>query len=107
MKSQHQKILNLLSDGAWHCGQEINDLYIKDDRKRLSELRQMGYAIETAPCNLKDHIHNSKIVMRRLVAKIQQAVVIEVKSKEEVSKAVNEFLKDHPSIDRKVKQIAL
>lgn len=69
MKKQthHSKILKLLSDQKWHCGLDIQKLFIRDDRKRISELNQSGYLIEGEPCDL--HIHNSRIFMRRLVRK--------------------------------------
>lgn len=65
MLSACQKILNLLSDHKWHCGQELNDLYIKDDRRRITDLKRKGYQIESQLCNL-GHIHNSRLYMRRL-----------------------------------------
>ena len=51
MKSHHKKILALLSDKKWHCGSEITDLFIKDDRKRISELNKSGYLIIGERCN--------------------------------------------------------
>ena len=64
-KSHHSKILNLLSDGEYHCGLEINRLKIKDDRKRISELNKSGYLILGEVCDI--HPHDSRLFMRRLV----------------------------------------
>jgi hypothetical protein len=64
-KSNHTKILELLADKKWHCGNEITKLYLKDDRKRISELNHSGYLIEGMPCDL--HSHDSRLFMRRLI----------------------------------------
>lgn len=61
---QQKLLLDMLADMKWHC--PTNELFIKDDRKRFSELRQKGYVFESIPCEL--HNHNSRVVMRRLVS---------------------------------------
>src|SRR3990167_7880940 len=61
---QQNQILNMHEDGQWHC--PTKELYMKDDRKRYSELRQKGYVFESIPCNL-GHNHNSGVFMRRLI----------------------------------------
>lgn len=66
-ETNHSKILKLLSDKKWHCGNEITKLYLKDDRKQISELNQSGYLIIGEPCNI--HIHSSRLFMRKLVRK--------------------------------------
>lgn len=66
-KSHHSKIINLLEDKKWHCGTEITKLFIKDDRKRISELNHSGYLIVGEPCDL--HVHSSRIFMRKLFRK--------------------------------------
>jgi hypothetical protein len=63
--SHHTKILNLLDDNNWHCGNEITNLYIKDDRKRISELNKAGYKIVGEPCDM--HKHTSRVYKRRLI----------------------------------------
>lgn len=65
--SHHQKILKLLSDGKWHCGNEITSLFIKDDRKRISELREKGYNIISELCDCGRHTSN--IFKRKLIDK--------------------------------------
>lgn len=63
--SHHSKIIKLLSDREWVCGLEIQKLFIRDDRKRISELNHSGYLIVGEPCDL--HPHDSRIFMRKLV----------------------------------------
>lgn len=65
MTPQHNKILNLLSDNRWHCGTEILQLFIKDDRKRISELKKMGYVILSERCDCGKH--NSNTFKRKLI----------------------------------------
>ena len=57
----------MLNDGQWHC--PTNELYMKDDRKRLSELNQIGFQIIGEKCNL-GHNHNSRVLMRKLVKQV-------------------------------------
>lgn len=84
--SATQKILNLLSDQKWHCGQEITNLYIKDDRRRITDLKKIGYVIESQRCNLPGHIHPSGLFMRRLVGTPQDYVRPESSFSKTVSK---------------------
>ena len=53
----------MLSDGEYHC--PTNELFMKDDRKRFSELRRKGFEFESPLCNL--HSHTPKVVMRRVL----------------------------------------
>ena len=63
---QQTQIINLLSDGEYHC--PTAELFMKDDRKRISELRKMGYEFDSPPCDKKCGInHSSRVVMRALV----------------------------------------
>ena len=61
-----QKIVDVLRDFEWHC--VFGELVMKDDRKRISEIRpklqEKGYDIESQSCNLHDH--KSRIFMRRI-----------------------------------------
>lgn len=65
LSPQEKLIVNLLSDGAWHC--PTKELFMKDDRARISALRKKGYVIGdklcTGTCGMK---HYSKPKMRRL-----------------------------------------
>lgn len=41
--------------------------YMKDDRKRISELNRMGYVITGRPCDGRCGInHSSRLFMRRM-----------------------------------------
>lgn len=63
----HKKILDYLADGKWHCMANAH-FYMKDDRKRISELNAMGYAIEGTKCDKRCGVaHSSNIFMRRLL----------------------------------------
>lgn len=61
---QHIKILDLHADNEWHCSTEIE--FIRDQRKRISELNAGGYTFEAMKCNL-GHNHNANLLMRRLM----------------------------------------
>ena len=70
-KTQHEKILDIHSDGQWHCSTEIE--YIRDQRKRISELNaeqreKTGYDMfEAISCDGRcGKTHNSRLFMRRL-----------------------------------------
>lgn len=64
--SQQQQILNYLSDREWHCMANAN-FYMKDDRKRISELRDQGHIILSQPCDGRCGVkHNSRLLMRKL-----------------------------------------
>lgn len=60
---QHKRILDWLEDGNYHCGVEMT--YMIDMRKRVSEMKVLGYEIEGKRCNL--HRHDSGVYMRRWV----------------------------------------
>ncbi len=66
---QQQKIIDYLQDGEWHCMASV-DFYMKDDRKRISELIAKGYVIEGESCKSIESgcakQHSSKVYMRRL-----------------------------------------
>ncbi len=45
------------------------ELYMKDDRKRFSELREMGFVFaERKRCEIPEHRHDSKSYLRKLLA---------------------------------------
>lgn len=65
---QQKKILDYLADGEWHCMANAN-FYMKDDRKRISELNDKGYDIQGERCKGMCGIkHSAGIYMRRLAA---------------------------------------
>lgn len=72
--SQQQQILEYLSDGEWHCMANAN-FYMKDDRKRISELREQGHVILSQPCDGRCGVkHNSRLLMRKLYGNKNQEV---------------------------------
>lgn len=63
---QQQKIIDYLQDGNWHCMANV-DFFMKDDRKRISELNARGYEIEGTTCDGRCKInHSARIFMRRI-----------------------------------------
>lgn len=69
MKSTHHKqLLELHKNGDWVCSTIIE--YMRDHRKRYSELSQKGYTFEAKPCNKQCGTqHSSRLFMRRLESK--------------------------------------
>ncbi len=64
---QQQKLIDLHQTGEWVCSTEIE--YMRDHRKRYSELTSKGYVFEAEPCDGKNFcgvLHSSKVFMRRL-----------------------------------------
>lgn len=69
LSPQEKLIVTLLNDGAWHC--VTKELFIKDDRARISALNKKGYVINgekwcEGACGVK---HYAKLKMRRLEGK--------------------------------------
>ena len=64
MTPQQKRIIEIQEDGTWHC--PTKELFMKDDRKRYSELRQKGYVFDSRPCEL-GHNHLSRVFMRKLI----------------------------------------
>ena len=64
--TDHQRIKKWLSDGQWHCSTELD--YMRDARKRMSELVKGGVPIEGISCDGRcGKVHKSKTLkMRRL-----------------------------------------
>lgn len=57
MNTQYQKILELHSDGKWHCNAEYWRLFIRSPHKRRSEMERMyGVRFEWIPC---EHSHRN------------------------------------------------
>lgn len=63
---QQKLIVDYLQEGTWKCMASAQ-FYMKDDRKRISELNAKGYEIEGVPCDKRCGInHSSKVFMRRI-----------------------------------------
>ena len=75
--SQHDQILQLLSDGLPHCMTELRDgLYCYDIRKRLSEIKRSGVNLISRPCGGScGKRHTSNLHEWRLIKEIKQEVL--------------------------------
>ena len=68
LSPQEKQIIDLLSDGEWHC--PTKELFMKDDRARISALLKKGYQIVSdrycdGSCGMR---HNARVKLRRLVS---------------------------------------
>jgi hypothetical protein len=69
-ETNHQKILRILREakGGWVCTTVFDTEYIRDHRKRVSELIQQGYNIISEQCKGDcGRSHSSNIFKRKLV----------------------------------------
>ena len=61
-----QKVFDHLKDGRWHCMADSR-FFMKDDRKRISELNEMGFNIIGFKCDKRCGVkHSSRILMRKM-----------------------------------------
>lgn len=75
MNSQHQIILNILSDKGWHCTSEMRSEYMADPPKRLQELRDVkGYKFES-PQLCRRHNHRGGVKAWKLRATTERVKV--------------------------------
>lgn len=66
--SHHQQLIELHKNGNWICSTTIE--YMRDHRKRYSELSAKGFIFEATPCDGRcDKQHSSRLFMRRLMQK--------------------------------------
>ncbi len=69
LSPQQSKLIELHKTGDWVCSTEIE--YMRDHRKRYSELVAKGFTFEAEPCNtVCGKNHSSKVFMRRLISKV-------------------------------------
>ena len=77
LSPQQKLIVDYLRDGDWHCMAGAN-FFMKDDRKRISELNQKGFVIQGVPCDKEASgctvNHNSNVYMRRIVEKPMRTI---------------------------------
>jgi len=67
LSPQKRVIFDLHSDYEWHCSTAIE--FIRDQRKRISEMIADGYLFESEPCDRRCGInHHARLLMRRLVS---------------------------------------
>lgn len=96
LSPQKEQILEVLRDKAWHCSSEFG--YIKDDRKRISELNEeymksKGYEIVGKKCDGRcGKKHSSGLFMRKAVKRSVQSTHAEEETFEEKRlRAIREF----------------
>jgi hypothetical protein len=81
LSPQHRKILYIHQDGQWVCSTAIE--FIRDQRKRISELNAGGYVFEAQPCDRRCRkAHHTRLLMRRLVQRPQDRPTAHVQVKE-------------------------
>jgi len=68
LSPSQQKIVDLLIDMKVHC--TAHEMYQKDDRTRISELRRMGFVFNEKAGNCKDlnHHHDADLKLRQLIS---------------------------------------
>ena len=86
METQKQKILQILSDGNFHCTNEMYASYIADPRTRLCEIAKSGIELEWRWCQTHPH---KKSKEWRLVQKVSLGVILP--SEKEISRQVAMF----------------
>ena len=80
LSPQQQKVVDFLADGEWHC--MADDFFMKDDRKRISELNALKFEIKGTKCDKRCGInHSSRVQMRKLISRPDG---IEIKPKQQV-----------------------
>jgi hypothetical protein len=66
LSPQKQYLYNLLKDGGWVCSNSIDPFYVRDYRKRLSEMLREGFKIESEICHC-ERKHRAGVHKYRLV----------------------------------------
>lgn len=49
-KSQVQRIIDALEDGAWHCTSQFYADFMADPRRRMMDIKNRGYTLESRVC---------------------------------------------------------
>ena len=92
LSPQKKKLIDLYQDGEWHCSTAITPLFIRDYRKRLSELNREGYTFESMKCDGRCSVnHASNVHMYRLSEKPKQHEFVQVVL-EDGTRAVRELV---------------
>ena len=72
LSPSQQKIVDYLESGEWKCMANAQ-FFMKDDRKRISELNQKGYKIIGMPCDKRCGVnHASSVLMRQMIERPQE-----------------------------------
>ena len=70
LSPQKQYLVELYQDGEWKCSTAIE--FVRDFRKRFSEMRREGFSIDSKPCDGRCGVkHASTIHMYRLDAPVE------------------------------------
>lgn len=77
MKAQRAKILDLLRDGNWVCVEQMTQLFIVDYRRRLVDLQEQGYEMESRRCQQHTH-HKGGSKEWRLKTKIPERKMVQM-----------------------------
>lgn len=72
--SQKEKILDLLSDKNWHCTSQMYAMYMSDPRRRLVDIKEMGYHLESRICQ-QHSFHKGGSKEWRLVKELKEVVL--------------------------------
>ena len=74
-KSQVQRILDTLNDGAWHCTSEFYADFMADPRRRMKDIQEKGFDLESRIC--KSHTyHDGQSKEWRLVKIVQKPKLV-------------------------------
>lgn len=57
MESQVERITKALSDGNWHCTSEFYADFMADPRRRMKDIQERGFSLESRPC--KSHTYHA------------------------------------------------
>ena len=73
-QSQKNKILELLKNGDWICTSQMYALYMSDPRRRLIDLKNDGYVLESKKCELHD-FHRGGSKMWKFIGQISHSTL--------------------------------
>ena len=73
LSPQKRYLYTLLTGGGWVCSNEIDPFFVRDYRKRLSEMRSEGFTIESEVCHC-ERKHRAGVHKYRLVEEPKRAV---------------------------------
>ena len=91
--SQKEKILNLLQQNEWVCTSQMYALYIADVRRRICDLAQDGYELESRKCRQHDY-HAGGSKEWHLVQKKSLGVLLPPLQEQRLFEPVKSFVHD-------------
>lgn len=103
--TNHEQILDVLrrANGGWVCTTVFDTMFIRDHRKRVSELVQEGHKIESEQCRGEcGKSHNSNIYKRRLVGyfKASQEIAppVDQRAVQDKTPVINDSVASQPRV---------